>query len=116
LKGLVAEHRTREQTLQETLVTAQKMAEEFKERSKAQADQLMRETRVKAERALGESQDQLARLEAEISRCKLERDLFEKRLRSTIEEHLDLLDQRKGERSATPPNVHPIRRAGLDVG
>ena len=120
LRGQVKEHASREQTLQQTLVTAQKMSEELKERSRMQADQLMHETRIRAERTLQETQDQLARLEAEISRAKLDRDLFEKRLEATIEEHLKMLEQRRTLREAAPDNVHPIRPgrdiAGLDIG
>ncbi len=115
LGGQVKEHASREQTLQQTLVTAQKMSEELKQRSQMQADQLMHEARIRAERTLQETQDQLARLEAEISRAKLDRDLFEKRLEATIEEHLKLLEQRRALREAAPDNVRPIRRSGRDI-
>jgi len=111
----IDEHKTREQTLQQTLVTAQKMSEELKERSQAQADQVMHEARIKAERTLQESQDQLARLEAEISRAKLDRDLFEKRLENTIEEHKKMLEQRRSERDLAPDNVRSIRSSGRDI-
>jgi len=114
-KADVQEHAKREQTLQQTLVTAQKMSDELKERSQAQADQLMYEARIKAERTLQETQDQLARLEAEISRAKLDRDLFEKRLESTIEEHLQMLEQRRSARRDAPDNVHPIRSSNRDI-
>jgi cell division initiation protein len=121
LKAAVKEHATREQTLQQTLVTAQKMSEELKERSQAQADQVMYEARIKAERTLQETQDQLARLEAEIARAKLDRDLFETRLENTVEEHLKMLEQRRSARKDAPDNVRPIRpssrdAAGFDIG
>ena len=117
----IGEHCMREQTLQQTLVTAQKMSEELKERSQMQADRLMHEARIRVERTLQESQDQLARLEAEISRAKLDRDLFEKRLEHSIDEHKKMLEQRRSEREITLDNVHPIRssdrdRAGFDIG
>jgi cell division initiation protein len=106
----------REQTLQQTLVTAQSMTGEMKEKAKAEADLLIRRARLNSERMLQQAQDQLARLEAEISRCKLERDLFERRLRSTIEEHTALLEQRQnGKRELD--NVHVLpRRAGSEAG
>ena len=110
------EQRSREKTLQETLVTAQKMSEEFKERSRLQADQVLHEARVEAERTLRDAQEQLSRLEAEISRARLDRDLFEKRLRGTVEEHLQMLEQRASEREKQPDNGRPMRRAGTDVG
>lgn len=111
----LANHRTREKTLQETLVTAQKMSEDLKEHSRVQADQMIHAARIQAERTLQETQDQLSLLEAEISRAKLDRDLFEKRLQGTIEEHLEMLEQRRGDRKSTPDNVRPIRRPGVDI-
>jgi cell division initiation protein len=116
LRTEAEEFRTRETTLQQTLVTAQRMSAELKDRSEAEAELVLKQARLKAERALQESQDQLARIEAEISRCKLERDLFEKRLRVTLEEHLAVLDQRQTEveRFDNVRMLHP--RSGSEVG
>ena len=115
-KQTVEEFRDREQTLQLTLVTAQNMSGEMKEKAKIEADLVVARARLSAERMLQQAQDQLARLETEVGRCKLERDLFERRLRSTIDEHLTLLDQRQnGARELD--NVHVLpRRTGLDAG
>lgn len=108
--------RGREQTLQQTLVTAQSMTGEMKERAKAEAELIVRQARLNSERMLQHAQDQLGRLESEISRCKLERDLFERRLRGAIEEHLTLLERRLASESH-PDNVHVLRRrTGSDAG
>ena len=85
------------------------MASGLKEKSQAESDLMIKEARLKAERLIERAQDQLTRIEAEISRAKLERDLFENRLRSTIEEHEALLDLRKRERSE-PDNLRFLRR------
>ena len=114
MRESVDEYRQRERTLQETLVTAQKMAQELKERSRGEAEHILRDARHKAERVLQDSQDQLARIEAEVRHCKLERDLFERRLRSTIEEHLSLIEGRRENRE--PASVHPLRRASSEAG
>jgi len=116
LKQAAQEIRGREQALQQTLVTAQSMTGEMKEKARAEAELVVRRARLNSERMLQQAQDQLARLEAEISRCKLERDLFERRLRSTIEEHTALLDQRQnGEREVD--NIHLLpRRTGSEAG
>ncbi len=107
----------REQTLQQTLVTAQNMSGEMKERARSEADLVVREARLSSERMLQQAQDQLARLDAEISRCKLERDLFERRLRGVIDEHLRMLDQRREAETRPADNVHPLpRRAVADAG
>jgi cell division initiation protein len=109
LKEQVAEHGDRERSLRETLVTAQEMASGLKEKSRTESDLMIKEARIKSERMIERAQDQLTRIEAEISRAKLERDLFENRLRSTIEEHESLLDLRKRERSE-PDNLRFLRR------
>ena len=115
-KTALDEFRRREQMLQQTLVTAQSMTGEMKEKAKAEAELVLRRARLNSERMLQQAQDQLARLEAEISRCRLERDLFERRLRGTIEEHIALLDQRKGD-SRELDNLHVLpRRTGSEAG
>lgn len=107
---------SREKLLQETLVSAQKMSEEMKERSRKEAELLVRDARLKSERMLQEAQDQLANLEAAIGRCKIEKELFEKRLRCALDEHKTLLENR-GEKEAELDNVHVLhRRTGSEVG
>jgi len=110
------EFRRREQMLQQTLVTAQSMTGEMKEKAKAEAELIVRRARLSSERMLQQAQDQLARLEAEISRCRLERELFERRLRGTIEEHLSLLEQRRND-GRELDNLHVLpRRTGSEAG
>jgi cell division initiation protein len=115
-KATIEDFKERERTLQETLVTAQKMSADMKERSRAEADLLVREARVKAERILEQAQDQLSALEDEIGRLRLEKDAFENRLRSAIEEHLSLLDLRKQEKADLDNLRFLRRRSTTDVG
>ena len=116
LKEQVHEHRDRDRSLRETLVTAKEMAEGLKERSREESDLMIKEARLKSERLLERAQDQLTRIEAEISRAKLERDFFENRLRSAIEEHEALLDLRKRERSGTDNLRFLRRRTAAEAG
>jgi len=115
-KESIEDFQERERTLQETLVTAQKMAADLKDRSRAEADLLVREARVKGERILEQAQDQLSALEDEIGRLRLEKDAFENRLRSAIEEHLSLLDLRKQEKADLDNLRFLRRRSTTDVG
>ena len=114
LRSRIDEFRERERMLQETLVTAQKMSEELTAKTTKESELMIKEARIKAERLLEQAQDQLSRLEAEIGRVKLERDAFENRLRSAIEEHLALIDLRKQERSELD-NVRFLRRRGTST-
>ena len=121
LRMRVVAYGEREQALQQTLVTAQNMSGEMRDRARAEADLTVREARLVAERMLQQAQDQLARLESEMSRCKLERDLFERRLRAVIDEHLRLLEHRREEEPApalaSADNLHVLPpRAVADAG
>jgi len=116
LKESLEELKSRDRMLQETLVTAQGMALDLRDRSNRDAEVVIKEARAKAERILEDAHGEVERIESETSRAKLERDAFENRLRSCIEEHLALLDLRKSER-AQGDNVHVLRRrSGSDAG
>ena len=116
LRQRLEDFKDRERTLQETLVTAQMMSADLKERAKSEADLLVKEARFKAERVLEQAQDQLKALENEIGRLRLEKDAFENRLRAAIEEHLSLLDLRKQEKADIDNLRFLRRRSTTDVG
>ena len=116
LKTRLDDFRERERTLQDTLLTAQKMTGEMKEKSQRESDLLVKEARLKAERILEQAQDQLHMIENEIGRLRLEKDAFENRLRSVIDEHLALLDLRKQERGDLDNLRFLRRRSTNEVG
>ena len=116
LRQRLEDYKDRERTLQETLVTAQLMSADLKDRSRAEADLLIKEARFKGERLLEQAQDQLQALENEIGRLRLEKDAFENRLRAAIEEHLSLLDLRRQEKADVESLRFLRRRSTTDVG
>jgi cell division initiation protein len=116
LKERLEEFRDRERSLQETLIAAQQMAEQYRKKSQTESELMIKEARIKSEKLLEQAQDQLARIESETSRAKLERDAFENRLRSTIEEHQALLDLRRKERSEVENLRFLRRRSGAEAG
>jgi cell division initiation protein len=115
-KSKLDELRGREEMLQKTLVTAQQIGDELKERARADADLKLREAAFEAERIVQKAQDRLQTLQNEIDRCSLERESFEQSLRGMIEQHLTLLDLRRDARGKKDGNVHVLRRTKSDVG
>jgi cell division initiation protein len=111
LREDLEELRAREQTLQKTLISAQRMTEEMKQRAGKESELLVQEARLRAERLLKDGQDRMARLEMDINRSKLERETFERRLRGVLEQHLALLDMRSDAQEGLD-NLHvlPERR------
>ncbi len=80
-----------EQSLRNTLVTAQRMTEEIKANAKREADLIIREAEGKAQRLTGEVQARVAEAQKEILDLQRQRDLFAATLRSHIQAHLELL-------------------------
>jgi len=116
LRARLDDFRDRERALQDTLLTAQRMAEELRGKTEKEAELLVKESRLKAERILQQAQDQLQMLENEIGRLRLEKEAFENRLRAAIEEHLALLDLRKQERAEFDNLRFLRRRSSQDAG
>lgn len=117
IRSELDEIRTREKTLQQTLVAAQGMAEELKDKARAESKLVVKEARFRADQIVKQAQDQLARIEGDISRSQLERDNIERRIRSVIDQHLTLLDLRKESRGDVDNvRVMPHGRIGSEVG
>ena len=91
LEGL----RSREQTLQKTLVSAQRMSDDLKERAHKEGELLVQEARLRADKLLKDAHHRLTRLEMDVTRSNLERDTVERRLRGILDQHLALLDMRQ---------------------
>ena len=92
LEAQLRVYQEREDSLRNTLVTAQKMTEEIKTNAKREADLLVRETELKAERILEDAHRKLGQVQAEIAEFKRQRDLFASKLRGLLKTHTELLD------------------------
>jgi cell division initiation protein len=95
LRRQLEDLRGRETILQQTLVTAERVSEDLRNKAREESELIVKQGRFQAERMMKEAQDRLAQLEADISRSRVEREGFEHRLRSVIEQHLTLLDMRR---------------------
>jgi len=115
LRTELGELRTREQTLQKTLVTAQRMTEEMKDKARTEGELVVREAQFRADQILKEARNQLAQIESDVSRSKTERETFERQLRGVAEQFLAMLDMR--EQARGPDNVHRMPdRVKTEVG
>ncbi len=82
---------SQEESLRNTLVTAQRMTEEIKANAKREADLIVREAEGKAQRLTAEAQARTGDVHKEILELRRQRDLFAATLRSHIQAHLELL-------------------------
>jgi len=106
------EYQNMEKTLKETLMVAQAASEEMKRNSQKAAEDLkasaqreatftISRAREKAERIIGETNANLAKVEATISELRRKKIVLEQELRSILETHLRLLES-SSEKPARP--------------
>jgi cell division initiation protein len=97
LEEQLVDYRGREKTLQEALVSAQRMADTVRGDAQRQAELTIAEAKLQAERILSEAQQRLTRLHDDMSELKRQYVQFETRVRSAVEAHLKLLDLERDE-------------------
>ena len=86
-----------EGNLRSALVTAQKSAEEIRENATKEAQLLMRETKIKADRNMEETHDTLSRLKKQIADLQNTKREDLARLKSLVETHLRVLESMEKE-------------------
>jgi len=92
LEGQLRAHEEREETLKATLLTAQKVTDDLKANAQREADLILKEAEVKAERLLDQAQRKLAQVLAEIAEARRQRDLFIVKFRNLLRTHWELLE------------------------
>lgn len=80
-----------ESLLSETLVLAQKTAEDLKANAKKEADLILEEARQRAKEVIREAEDQNQKAFWDIQRLEQQKSSFENRFREILEEHLHQL-------------------------
>ena len=78
-------HREREKILKNTLLQAQAMSDEIKDRSGKQAELVIKEAEIKAERLVAQATVKATRVENSVSEVKILRNQLRHRLRSSID-------------------------------
>ena len=106
------QYRQRERTLIEALSTAEKVTAQQRGQAQQEAQRIIADAQRRSEEMIQRTQAELARVEKQILRLKVERESFESRLNALLDEHRRLLDIRRQElgvaeqiraRSTRPP-------------
>ena len=90
----------REKTLHEVLITAQKIAEEFKEHARREAELVLREGSLRAEKLIQEAREDHAKLSAEITALKRHRRQLGEEMLGTLTTYKRLIEQEIAEHGA----------------
>jgi cell division initiation protein len=88
----IAEFKSRERALQETLVAAQKASEEIREASRKEAEITISDAELQAEKIVQAAHARFLRIVDDINELKRQRIQFETNVRTLVESHVKLLD------------------------
>jgi cell division initiation protein len=91
-KSALAEMREREATLKETLLTTQKVTDELKANARREAELMLTDAEMRAERVMRNAEDRRLQLIEEIQEIKRQKIDFETSLRSLLEKHVRMLE------------------------
>ena len=89
----ILEYKERDQVLNNTIETAQKMAERIREDNEREARLIVNDANQKAEIILRDARDSLKNLYAEMSNLKKSKIQIEANLRALLQAHLQLLNE-----------------------
>jgi cell division initiation protein len=88
----LAEYKKMDTTMRETLITMQKMVEDYETNAKRQAEIIVRDAELKADKLIREAQDKVIKIHEDITDLKGIRKHFKEELRRLIENHLRMLE------------------------
>lgn len=86
------EYRDMENTLRETLMTAQQMVEDYKTNARKEAELIVKEAEMRAEAIIREAQEKVIKIHEDIADLKGIRIHFKEELKRLIESHLKMLE------------------------
>jgi cell division initiation protein len=92
-----------ERDLRNALISAQQICEEMKNQARKEGELIIEEAKGNARKILQTAQGQAMQIETEITQLQRQRAEFEASLKSILEMHLSLLENRPGNQSFPPP-------------
>jgi cell division initiation protein len=88
----IADHKSRERALQETLVTAQKASGEIRDAARKEAEITIADAELQAEKIVQSAHGRFLRIVDDINELKRQRIQFETNVRTLVESHVKLLE------------------------
>ena len=88
----VAELKSRERALQETLVTAQRASQEIRDAARKEAEITLSDAELQAEKIVQAAHGRFLRIVDDINELKRQRIQFETNVRTLVESHVKLID------------------------
>jgi len=106
------DHRDRETALKQTMITAQKVTEDIKDGARKEAEVILSQAEIQAERIIHAANDRLVQIIEDINEVKRQRDQLVSNLTSLVRSHRTLLHEVDEERSeAVFVSIEDLKKA-----
>jgi cell division initiation protein len=93
----ITDYKDREHLLQQTLTTAQRLSDDMKANTRKEAEILISDAELQAEKIIANAQSKRMQLIGEIDELKRAKSSFVQQLAALVDSHRSLLDQIRGE-------------------
>jgi cell division initiation protein len=111
----IADHKSRERALQETLVTAQRASQEIRDAARKEAEITIADAELQAEKIVQGAHARFLRIVDDINELKRQRVHFEANVRTLVESHLKLIEAfREPARDEAVPLMQGRRKAAAE--
>ncbi len=106
----IHEHRERERTLKETMITATQITEDIKHNARKEAEIVIAQAESQAEQIIQNAHTRLVRIMEDIDELRRQKAQFEASLRSIISSHSKLLDAMGEREGSGEAQMHSLLR------
>ncbi|MFQ5881200.1 MAG: DivIVA domain-containing protein [Candidatus Methylomirabilales bacterium] len=107
LEAQLQTYHEREEELKKALFAVQRLTEEMKEKTRQEADLILKDAELKAEKLLERAHLKLAHFQGEIAKLQRQKALFESRIRTTIKLYQDVIDAEATGDASEPAEPEP---------
>src|SRR5258707_4297648 len=110
LREDLEEHNQRERILKDTLLSAQKVSEEVKANARKEAELIVKDAELLAERVVSQAMSRMSDIERSIQDLKIERASARNKLRATLDTVQQMLDLDAEQESSEQPITAMFRK------
>lgn len=92
VENQLSEYKKMDATMRDTLLTVQKMVEDYETNARRQAENIIKDAELRADKIIQEAQSRLVKIHEDITDLKGIRKHFKEELRRLIENHMRMLE------------------------
>ncbi len=115
LNERLEEYHNLEKTLQNSILTAERVAAESRDRSRLEAETILNDAHIRAERILEDSRNRLRRLGDQVHHLNKQKDLFVQRFQQLLEAQMQFLRSNQEELEVIDNLDTDTRRVGAEL-